>query len=122
MSWGPNPVFLVPVILCTSLVATSLGLLLATLVHTDQQVSSYGTTLILLLSSVSGCFFPREMFPPLMKHISLFTPHGWALRAFDDVLTQATVDTMRVTNGCAMLVLFAVIFFGLGWWRFRAAN
>ena len=109
MSWGPEPIYLVPVILCTSLAATSLGLLLATMVHTDQQVSSYGTTLILVLSSVSGCFFPREMFPPLMKRISLFTPHGWALRAFDGVLTQTTVDASLVTNCCAMLILFAKI-------------
>ena len=122
MSWGPEPIYLIPVILCTSLAATSLGLLLATVVHTDQQVSSYGTTLILLLSSVSGCFFPREMFPPLMKRISLFTPHGWALRAFDGVLTQTTVDVAQVTTCCAMLVLFAAIFFTLGWWRFRAAH
>ena len=122
MSWGPDPIYLVPVILCTSLAATSLGLLLATLVYTDQQVSSYGTTLILVLSSVSGCFFPREMFPPLLKRISLFTPHGWALRAFDGVLTQTTVDAVLVTKCCAMLVLFAAIFFALGWWRFRAAN
>lgn len=122
MSWGPNPIYLVPVILCTSLAATSLGLLLATMVHTDQQVSSYGTTLILVLSSVSGCFFPREMFPPLMKRLSLFTPHGWALRAFDGVLTQATVDVAQVTTCCAMLALFATLFFTLGWWRFRAAN
>ncbi len=122
MSWGPEPIYLVPVILCTSLAATSLGLLLATVVRTDQQVSSYGTTLILVLSSVSGCFFPREMFPPLMKRISLFTPHGWALRAFDDVLTQTSVDVAQVTTCCAMLILFAIIFFTLGWWRFRAAH
>ncbi len=122
MSWGPEPIYLVPVTLSTSLAATSLGLLLATVVHTDQQVSSYGTTLILVLSSVSGCFFPREMFPPLMKRISLFTPHGWALRAFDGVLTQTTVDAAQVTTCCAMLALFATIFFTLGWWRFRAAN
>lgn len=122
MSWGPEPIYLVPVILCTSLAATSLGLLLATLVYTDQQVSSYGTTLILVLSSVSGCFFPREMFPPLMKRISLFTPHGWALRAFDGVLTQSTVDAAQVMTCCGMLVLFATLFFSLGWWRFRAAN
>ena len=122
MSWGPEPIYLVPVILCTSLAATSLGLLLATVVHTDQQVSSYGTTLILVLSSVSGCFFPREMFPPLMKRISLFTPHGWALRAFDDVLTQTSVDAAQVMTCCAMLALFATIFFALGWWRFRAAH
>ncbi len=122
MSWGPEPVYLIPVILCTSLAATSLGLLLATLVQTDQQVSSYGTTLILVMSGLSGCFFPREMFPPLMKRISLFTPHGWALRAFDGVLTQSHVDAPQVLTCCAMLVAFAVLFITLGWWRFRAIS
>lgn len=122
MSWGPNPIYLIPVILCTSLAATSLGLLLATLVNTDQQVSSYGTTLILVLSSMSGCFFPRDMFPQTMKQISLFTPHGWALKAFDAVLIQADVDPLMVATCCAMLVLFAAIFFGTGSLRFRLAR
>ncbi len=122
MSWGPDPIYLVPVILCTSLAATSLGLLLATAVQTDQQVSSYGTTLILVLSSLSGCFFPRDMFPQTMKKISLFTPHGWALKAFDAVLSKSTVDLVAVATCCAMLILFAATFFAAGSWRFRAAN
>jgi len=122
MSWGPEPIYLIPVILCTSLAATSLGLLLATAVHTDQQVSSYGTTLILLLSSMSGCFFPRDMFPQTMKRASLFIPHGWALKAFDAVLMQSTVDVLTVATCCAMLIAFAVAFFAAGSWRFRSAS
>lgn len=122
MSWGTNPLLLVPVILCTSLAATSLGLLLATIVQTDQQVSSIGTTLILVLSSLSGCFFPREMFPPLMKRISLFTPHGWALRTFDSVLTQPEVPITSVLSGCGMLLLFSFCCFCVGWIRFRSAT
>lgn len=122
MSWGPEPIYLIPVILCTSLAATSLGLLLATAVHTDQQVSSYGTTLILLLSSMSGCFFPRDMFPQTMKRASLFIPHGWALKAFDAVLIQSTVDVLTVATCCAMLIAFAVAFFAVGSWRFRSAG
>lgn len=122
MSWGTAPIYLVPVILCTSLAATTLGLLLATIVHTDQQVSSYGTTLILVLSSLSGCFFPREMFPQMMKRISLFTPHGWALRAFDVALTHPTVEPATIAVCCGMLCLFAVTFFAAGYWRFRSCN
>ncbi len=119
MPWGTQPVYLIPVILCTSAAATSLGLLLSTLVHTDQQVSSYGTTLILVLSSISGCFFPREFFPKMMKQISLFTPHAWSLKAFDAVLTQPSVDPLLVATCCGMLLVFAVACFTTGWWRFR---
>lgn len=122
MSWGPAPIYLLPVVLCTSLAATALGLLLATVVHSDQQVSSYGTTLILVLSSMSGCFFPRDMFPQAMKKISLVTPHAWALKAFDAVLTHATVDVATVTSCCSMLILFAAVFFTAGVWRFRTVS
>ena len=120
MPWGTQPAYLIPVILCTSAAATSLGLLLATVVHTDQQVSSYGTTLILMFSSISGCFFPREFFPKMMRQISLLTPHAWSLKAFDAVLTQPIVDSQLILSCCGMLLVFTVVFFTTGWWRFRA--
>lgn len=122
MSWGPDPVYLIPVILCTSLAATSLGLLLATMVHTDQQVSSYGTTLVLVLGGVSGCMFPRVWLPASMKTLSLLTPHAWALEAFDAVLTRSQVNHTVVFDQCAVLLGFAAVFFCLGWWKFRTSN
>lgn len=122
MSWGPEPVYLIPVILCTSLAATSLGLLLATLVHTDQQVSAYGTSLVLVLGGISGCLFPRVWLPAGMKQISLATPHAWALEAFDAVLTRSTVDQIVIFDCCAILLAFAAAFFLCGWWRFRTTH
>jgi ABC-2 type transport system permease protein len=122
MPWGPRPALLIPVILCTSAAATSLGLLLATLVRTDQQVSSFGTSIVLVLGGLSGCFIPRAWLPAMMKTISLGTPHAWALQAFDAVLTSTTtVDTVRVFDCCAMLLGFALAFFVTGWWRFRVS-
>lgn len=120
MPWGSQPYYLIPVILCTSAAATSLGLLLSTLVQTDQQVSSYGTTLILMFSSISGCFFPREFFPKTMRTISLITPHAWSLKAFDAVLTQPHVELGLIASCCGMLLVFTTICFTTGWWRFRA--
>jgi ABC-2 type transport system permease protein len=122
MSWGPEPVYLIPVILCTSLAATSLGLLLATSVRTDQQVSAYGTSLVLILGGVSGCLFPRVWLPAAMKKMSLATPHAWSLEAFDAVLTRSAVDHLLVFDCCAMLLAFAAAFFACGWWRFRSAD
>ena len=119
MPWGSQPIYLIPVILCTSAAATSLGLLLSTLVHTDQQVSSYGTTLILMFSSISGCFFPREFFPKMMRQVSLITPHAWSLKACDAVLTQPIIDPQLIATCCGMLLVFTVACFTTGWWRFR---
>ncbi len=119
MPWGSQPAYLIPVIMCTSASAASLGLLLSTWVRTDQQIASYGTALILVLSALSGCFLPRELFPKVMKQISLLTPHAWSLRAFDEVLNQPIIDHQVVAKSCLVLLLFAVVCFTAGWWRFR---
>lgn len=119
MSWGPEPIYLIPVILSTSAAATALGLMLAAWVRTDQQVSAFGTSLVLILGGISGCFIPRPWLPDLMKSISLATPHAWALRAFDEVLTRTEVDSIVVVDYCLVLMAFALAFFVAGWWRFR---
>ncbi len=119
MPWGSQPVYLIPVILSTSAAAAALGLLLSTMVRTDQQISSYGTTIILVLSALSGCFLPRDLFPKMMKQISLFTPHAWALKAFDEVLNQPHIDPRLVASSCGVLLGFSAICFAAGWWRFR---
>ncbi len=121
MPWGPEPIYLIPVILCTSAAATSLGLLLATWVRTDQQVSAYGTSLVLVLGGISGCFIPRAWLPVLMKNLSLATPHAWALQAFDAVLSPDVIDSILVVDYCLVLLGFATVFFSLGWWRFRTS-
>jgi ABC-2 type transport system permease protein len=119
MPWGSQPAYLIPVILCTSASAASLGLLLSTLVRTDQQIASYGTALILVLSALSGCFLPRELFPERMKQISLFTPHAWSLKAFDEVLNQPVIDPALIARCCGILLAFSIVCFTAGWWRFR---
>jgi ABC-2 type transport system permease protein len=121
MPWGPEPVYLIPVILCTSAAATALGLLLATWVQTEQQVSAYGTSLVLILGGLSGCFIPRAWLPATMQTVSLGTPHAWALKAFDAVLTPAAVDGILVLDCCAALLGFAGAFLAAGWWKFRQA-
>lgn len=119
MSWGVEPWLLLPIIACTSLAATSLGLLVATLIRTDAQVSAYANGLVLVLGGISGCFMPREWMPPLMQNVSLGTPHAWALIAYDEVLTHKTIDHTIVAKSCGMLLAFSALFFALGWMRYR---
>lgn len=119
MSWGAQPQYLIPLVLATSASATAVGLLLSTLVRSDQQVSTYGTALVLLLGGLGGCFMPRAWMTPTMRLLSLMTPHAWALLGFQEVLSGHTVDPHVVTECCAMLLLFAGGCMLLGWWRFR---
>ncbi len=119
MSWGPAPWMLIPVTAATALAATALGLLVAVLVRTDSQVTAYGNLLVITLAGISGCFFPREWMPEVMRQTSLVTPHAWALIGYEQLLTRETPDLARVMQCCGVLSLFAAAFALLGFAGFR---
>jgi ABC-2 type transport system permease protein len=122
MSWGALPAGLIPVVLCTSLAATTLGLLVATIARTESQVQAYATFLVITMAGISGCFMPRDWQPQLMQQISLITPHAWALIAYDQLLVREHLNLAVVSGCCAMLLTFAAVFFSVGWWRFQTLD
>lgn len=120
MTWGEQPWLLVPLILCTSLAATSLGLLIATSVRTDAQVSSYSNLIVISLAGISGCFVPREWMPDVMKQISVFTPHAWSLIGYLEAMMNPQPEVGVIIKCCLMLLGFSAVFFAAGCWRFRS--
>lgn len=122
MSWGEQPLWLLPVGFCTSMAATSLGLLVATLVRTDSQVSAYANMTVILMAGISGCLMPRDWLPPTMQDVSLATPHAWALIAYDQLLHTGTANLGTVMECCASLLAFSVLFFVLGSLRFGSVD
>jgi ABC-2 type transport system permease protein len=121
-SWGAQPLMLLPVIFCTSMSATALGLLVATMVRSESQVSAYATILVITMGGVSGCFTPRKWLPDAMREFSLTTPHAWSLMAYEELLCKAAPDPMLVFECCTMLVAFSVIFFIAGSVRFQSCE
>lgn len=122
MSWGASPWLLLPVIFATSCAATGLGLLIATLVKSDSQVSAYATTAVIILAGISGCFMPRKWLPDLMQQISLATPHAWALIAYDQLLANGAPNLVIVWQCVGMLLSFAAGFFLIGGFRFGSVD
>ena len=120
MSWGPQPLLLLPIMLCTSAAATALGLMFSTLAKTESQVSSFGNLILLSSAGISGCLVPRAWMPPMSQKISLFTPHAWALDAYSELLTEEMPRISTIVESCGMLLLFSMAFFVVGLYRFRA--
>ncbi len=121
-SWGAYPLMLLPVIFCTSMAATALGLLVATCVTSESQVSAYATILVITMGGISGCFTPRKWLPDAMRELSLTTPHAWSLMAYEELLSKASPDPRMVFECCTMLVAFAVVFFIAGSVRFQSCE
>jgi ABC-2 type transport system permease protein len=96
-----------------------LGLLLATIVRTESQVTSYSTFLVVVLAGISGCYMPRAWLPELMKKMSLATPHAWALIAYQELLTREQPSMQLVTQCCIVLATMGAVLFTIGALRFR---
>ena len=119
MEWGARPWLILPVMLCTSLAATSLGLMVAAIVRTEAQVSAYGNFLVLTMAGISGCMMPRNWQPEWMQQVGLVTPHSWALIAYDQILNRPSPEIAVVSKCCLILLAFAAAYFSIGWWRSR---
>lgn len=120
MSWGPDPWMLLPVIVATSMAATGLGLVVATVVRSDAQVSAYANIVVISMAGISGCFMPRDWLPAPLLKVSLATPHAWALMSYEQLLRRPVPNLAIVWENCGMLLLFAAAFFAFGCWRFRS--
>jgi ABC-type multidrug transport system permease subunit len=119
MSWGPQPLWIVPVVVSTSFAAVGLAMLVATVARTETQVAIFGTLLVLVLAGVSGCLMPRDLMPEQMKEISRVTPHAWALDAYSQLLINPQPELGIVTQACVALVGFGFAFTAFAWWRLK---
>jgi len=98
--------------------ANGLGLLVAALGKTEAQVNALSVLLAITLSALGGMMVPTFIMPDLMKTLSLFTPHAWALAGYHDIIIRG-LGTKDILSEMFVLLGFAFIFFVIALWRFR---
>jgi ABC-type multidrug transport system permease subunit len=129
MRWGPadwglaeQVGWLLPVVVATSLAAMGMSLLVAALARTEIQVVLFGALPVLVMAMISGCLLPREMMPEQAQQFALFTPQGWALDAYRELLganPDYVPNTAIVIRACGVLTAFGAGFLGLAWGLLR---
>ncbi|MGC9327196.1 MAG: ABC transporter permease [Candidatus Hinthialibacter sp.] len=103
---GDHPSALFPVIFCFSFFCGALGVLFGVICSTEQQVSSMGILVTMLLSAMGGCWWPMEIVPEFFKSVMLFIPTYWALQGFHDVMAFGK-SFAGVAPECISLVVFS---------------
>lgn len=122
MNWGAAPLWLIPVVICTSFAATSLALWIAAMSRTESQVAIVGTLLVLVLAGISGCLMPRELMPEAMKEFSRIAPQAWALDAYSQLLLSPTPNLAMVSTSCLVLLGFGFVFLVLAKLTFKVQS
>ncbi len=68
--------------LVTAGAAGALGLVLATLARSREQLSGFSTILVLTMSAIGGSMFPRFLMSETMQKLGLLTFNAWALDGY----------------------------------------
>ena len=113
-----QPVALLAVSLALAAAATGMGVLVATFGKTQAQISGLASLLTLTMSAIAGCMVPSFVMPDFVQTLAHFTPHGWAMQGYLDVLVRG-YGLAGVGPEVAALLGFAAAFFLVGVWRFR---
>lgn len=118
MSLGNDPLALVVVTLAAAAAATGLGLLVAAVGRTPEQIGGISSLLVITLAALGGVMVPTYIMPPFMQTLSKISPHAWALAGYQDIIVRG-LGLSAVMPEVGALVLFAAVFFGVAVWRFK---
>jgi linearmycin/streptolysin S transport system permease protein len=118
MDWGSQPLWLIPVVVTTSLAAMGLALLVASVAQTETQVAIYGTLLVMVLAGMSGALMgERALMSEQLQTLTRFTPHAWALDAYRQLLVNTEAPNLEIViQSCVVLAGFGIGFLVLAWW------
>lgn len=71
---------------CVGVCAGGMALGIVSVTRSRDQAQLVSTFLILLLAAVGGSLTPRFLMPPWLQFLGFFTPHAWAIDAYQALL------------------------------------
>lgn len=101
-----------------ALMASALGLLIATFGKTPQATRGVGIFVILVATMLSGAWFPAFLFPPWMQTATKLVPSRWAVDGLDR-MTYLGLGLGDALEPAAVLFFSAVVFGVWAAFRFR---
>jgi ABC-2 type transport system permease protein len=118
VAWGSSPLALVLMVLAFTLVATSMGVLLATLVQTIAQADALASMVVMSVSALGGAWWPLSETPHWMRVFGHLFPTAWAMDGFQNIVVGQQ-SAMSILPEFAVLLGFAALFLSVGLLRFR---
>jgi ABC-2 type transport system permease protein len=115
---GHSPLGLLAITLATAAVANALGLFVAAVSKTTEQMGPLSGIILITFATVGGIFVPAYDMPWLLQKLSVLTPHAWALKGIQDVIVRGG-QLSTVLPTAAVLLGFAGFFYALALLRFR---
>lgn len=118
LNWGREPLALFVILLASALAAAAFGTTMGTFIKTEGQASGLSVMFGMVFALMGGCWYPLELFPPVIQNVVKILPTTWAMQGMLDLVLRGG-GLMDILPEAGILLGFAVIFFSVGVWRFR---
>jgi len=115
---GHSPGAIVLMAVAANSAAIGYGLLIATIVRTQEQATSFGAISVLIMAAIGGVMVPKLVMPLPMQHFTRVSPLAWGLEGFQAIFVRgATIS--GILPEAAHLFLFGAICAFFAGIRFR---
>lgn len=106
------------VMVALSLFVASLGLLISTLVKTEDQVVMWAMMAMFIFSALGGAWFSLEMVGKAFSTIGHLMPSAWAIEGFQNIIMRG-LGIKSVLMPVGIILAYTLAFFGISIWRFK---
>lgn len=117
VSWG-DPVAVGVLAVLFAVLASSAGLLVATLAEDPDKVPAIAIPVSIALAMLGGCMWPLEVVPSWVRTLGHFTPLAWAMDAWIALIFEDG-DLRAISGNLAVLGAIAAALLVTAVWRMR---
>jgi ABC-2 type transport system permease protein len=118
LPWGQAPLALFVILTSAALAAAAFGTTMGTFVKTESQANGLSIMFGMIFAMMGGCWYPLELFPPVVQNAVKIFPTTWAMEGLLDIVLRGR-GLVDILPEAGVLLGFAAVFFVVGVWRFR---
>jgi ABC-2 type transport system permease protein len=118
LPWDREPLALSVLLTTSALAAGAFGTAMGTFVRSESQANGLSIMAGMVMALMGGCWYPIELFPKAVQTAVKILPTTWAMQGMLDLSLRGAGLTDILPNA-GVLLGFAVLFLGIGVWRFR---
>jgi len=121
LSLGTNYIGVFLTAVSVAFAATAFGLLVGVFFKTHHQALAFGSVSVVLLAAIGGVWVPTYVMPPLLQHISQFSPMAWGLEACNDLFLR-NASTAVILPNLLKLCGFSLVLLLLSFFVYKTRN
>lgn len=85
---GMKIIPMILVVIFASLASIGLGILIGTVMKTQEQSAPFGAIFTIILSAMGGIWVPVYLMPEIMQKLAVYSPMNWGISAFYDIILR----------------------------------